>query len=74
MSGNVWEWTHSLYQPYPYRYQDGREDSLAENRRVLRGGAWYLYARTARVSARYYAPPAVFDGDVGVRVVVAPVL
>jgi formylglycine-generating enzyme required for sulfatase activity len=74
MSGNVWEWTHSLYQSYPYRQQDGREDSIAEGRRVLRGGAWNYDARNARVSSRSYAPPAYFDGLVGLRVVVAPVL
>lgn len=74
MSGNVWEWTHSLYQRYPYQSDDGREDRSATGRRTLRGGAWYFDARFARVSHRLDLHPADFGDRVGVRVVVAPVL
>jgi iron(II)-dependent oxidoreductase len=39
MAGNVHQWTASLYGPYPYRADDGREDLGAKGERVTRGGA-----------------------------------
>jgi len=39
MAGNVHEWTSSLYRPYPWRAEDGREDPEAAGERVTRGGA-----------------------------------
>jgi iron(II)-dependent oxidoreductase len=43
MSGSLYEWTHSLYWPYPYDPNDGREASLEEDDgdRVFRGCPWY---------------------------------
>jgi formylglycine-generating enzyme required for sulfatase activity len=73
MSGNVWEWTHSLYHGYPYQTDDGREDRFAAGRRTLRGGAWFHDRRYARVSARNFYHPDHFLNFIGVRVVVGPV-
>lgn len=42
MHGNVWEWTRSIYKPYPYRSDDGRNDvTVRDEKRVARGGSWY---------------------------------
>jgi formylglycine-generating enzyme required for sulfatase activity len=52
MAGNVWEWTSSLYRPYPYDAGDGREDPRARGARVNRGGSWYYGAEYARTTHR----------------------
>ena len=40
MVGNAWEWTSSVFKPYPYDPADGREDPRSPERRVARGGSF----------------------------------
>ena len=52
MSGNVWEWTRSPYQRYPYDEADDRADLDAEALWVMRGGAFNDTERNIRVAGR----------------------
>jgi len=52
MAGNTHEWTSSLYRPYPYRPDDGREDPEADGERVTRGGAHDSTAEHLRAAWR----------------------
>lgn len=81
MSGNVWEWTSSLWGedvtkplfPYPYAASDGRENLTASNSvfRVVRGGSWLFNDRFARTAYRFNLPPAFRVDTLGFRVVVS---
>lgn len=84
MSGNVWEWTRSLWgqnvgEPsfkYPYDSQDGREGLAAEDsvRRVLRGGSFLNPQRAARCASRNRYNPFYRDWHYGFRVACSPFL
>jgi formylglycine-generating enzyme required for sulfatase activity len=52
MAGNVYEWTRSLKEEYPYDPDDGREELGAGDRRVLRGGCFMINSDGARCAAR----------------------
>jgi formylglycine-generating enzyme required for sulfatase activity len=67
MAGNVWEWTSSLYEPYPYDAQDGREDLEADGWRVVRGGSWYVIEGFVRAAFRGRNEPSLANNDVGFR-------
>jgi sulfatase modifying factor 1 len=69
MAGNVWEWTSSLYKPYPYEAHDGREDPTAEGGRVVRGGSWNCNQDVARCAIRYWNLPRDSLDYLGFRVV-----
>ncbi len=71
LAGNVREWTRSLYQPYPYRDDDGRNELEAAGRRVVRGGSWYDLQWYARCAYRLDFGPGSFDTNFGFRVVLS---
>ena len=70
MSGNVWEWTSSLWKGYKYDAGDGREDLKASGSRVLRGGSFRNYARGVRCAIR--DNELAWRDRLGFRVCVSP--
>lgn len=70
ITGNTYDWTNSLYQPYPYNGEDGREEPTPTNApRVLRGGAWFDMHVTVRTSYRHHSDPGTRNNGIGLRVV-----
>jgi formylglycine-generating enzyme required for sulfatase activity len=73
MAGNVWEWTHSLFRPYPYSTGDGREDDQQSGERVVRGGSVYNYSGFLRCSYRLANAPERSYTSRGFRICVSPI-
>jgi formylglycine-generating enzyme required for sulfatase activity len=71
MSGNVWEWVNSFYEPYPYDATDGREGDTgpsAESPRGLRGSSWYgAYSYLLRATLRDWSDPTITTDYWGFR-------
>ena len=69
MSGNVWEWTRSPYQPYPFDPSDDRKDLQADALWVMRGGSFADADRNVRAAIRGGADPGARRAFIGFRVV-----
>jgi formylglycine-generating enzyme required for sulfatase activity len=68
MAGNVFEWTLSLYAPYPYTDAALREDPKVPGVRVNRGGGWDSPRRVARCALRGdMCDSQTYDSNLGFR-------
>ena len=70
LSGNVWEWTGSLYEPYAYVADGTRERDTGDRtdvQRVLRGGSWYYLDDSLRAADRFNDAPDNDSLSIGFR-------
>lgn len=70
MSGNVWEWTLSRYEPYPGNTR--QSENYGGNYRVLKGGSWwdcsfYQCGISAPVYNRSFFHPKTRNNSFGFR-------
>ncbi len=72
MSGNVFEWTRSIYKEYPYSLKDDREKLESDDTRVLRGGSFYSSSRGARGAFRGWGNPLYGYFYGGFRIILSP--
>jgi formylglycine-generating enzyme required for sulfatase activity len=76
LAGNVYEWTLSKWGAnwqemefaYPYRADDGREDTEGSAARVMRGGSWFNSALEAQVWQRARFLPGSRGSNIGFRI------
>lgn len=69
MAGNVWEWVSSQLKPYPYKFDDGRENASPLATKVSRGGSWRSDLRGARATSRNENLPGEKKDSRGFRLV-----
>jgi formylglycine-generating enzyme required for sulfatase activity len=78
MSGNLWEWTRSVYGDYPYPKNDKERkkredlDAARNTSRVLRGGSFDNLQDNVRCAARVGDGPDYGNSGIGFRLVVSP--
>ncbi len=71
MSGNVWEWTRSPLQPYPFDPQRELVDPAGQALWVMRGGAFADNVRNVRTGVRGAAGPDVRRPFIGFRIAIS---
>ena len=54
LSGNIWEWTNSIYKPYPYVISEATADNIINGSYVvLRGGSFFDIDTNVRSAVRF---------------------
>ncbi len=71
MAGNVWEWTRSPLQPYPYDEKDDRSNLDADALWVMRGGGFADNPQLIRTTTRGGAEPGARRPFIGFRIVIS---
>jgi formylglycine-generating enzyme required for sulfatase activity len=71
MAGNVWEWTRSPLQPYPYDAADDRSNLDADALWVMRGGGFADNPQLIRTTTRGAAEPGARRAFIGFRVAIS---
>jgi len=72
MAGNVWEWTRSLYEAYPYQPDDGREIIESDQPRVVRGLTFNNREELSRCAYRHSLAPMLHLNSLGFRLTISP--
>ena len=72
MSGNVWEFTRSPLQDYPYNPTDDFESLSEDALWVMRGGSFADNINNVRAAVRGAVDPGVRSNTIGFRVAISP--
>jgi len=72
MAGNVWEWTISPYQPYPFDPDNDSAGLGNESLWVMRGGSFRDPPNFIRAATRGGGDPGARRAFIGFRIVISP--
>ncbi len=73
MSGNVWEFTRSPLQSYPYDAEDDTENLADDALWVMRGGGYSDAIGNVRAAVRGGVDPGVRNSTIGFRLVISKI-
>ena len=67
MSGNVYEWCYDWFAYYDAKSQANPTGAASGSKRVNRGGCWFSFAQSCRLSSRDYLLPIGRHNNIGLR-------